>query len=115
LGYRYNFNADSTTQIFLVKLDSLGNVSSSVPELGIFAHVTLFPNPGNSHLTVQCADPQKAELFYLYDFSGRLVLARPLQEFRTPIETESLQCGIYFYKITDRNGNTYHSGKWIKQ
>ena len=72
----------------------------------------VYPNPGKNYLQIEI--PEYAEsIVHLYDLQGKIVQVENFTH-KTRLSTESLNEGIYFYRITTQNGAVYN-GKWIKK
>ncbi len=69
--------------------------------------VFVYPNPGNNELNIIASENDFSKL-QIYDFQGRMVLERDINNEITTISTENLAIGLYFWKL----GN--ETGKWIK-
>ncbi|MBO2522896.1 MAG: hypothetical protein CW336_03425 [Bacteroidetes bacterium] len=71
------------------------------------SNVFVYPNPGNNELNIIVSENDFAKL-QIYDFQGRMILERVINNEITTINTENLAVGLYFWKL----GN--ETGKWIK-
>ena len=71
------------------------------------SNVFVYPNPGNNELNIIVSENVFAKL-QIYDFQGRMILERVINNEITTINTENLAVGLYFWKL----GN--ETGKWIK-
>ncbi len=70
-------------------------------------NVTVYPNPGKNELNVVVSDYNFAKL-QIFDFQGRMIIEKEINDIITTINTENLATGLYFWKV----GN--ETGKWIK-
>jgi hypothetical protein len=72
----------------------------------------LYPNPGSDQLNIQSA--RKGVKIEIFDQSGRMVLQQKLNdEFRNVIFTGNLRAGLYYCKLTDKEGFVENK-KWVK-
>lgn len=71
------------------------------------SNVFVYPNPGNNELNIIVSENDFAKL-QIYDFQGKMVLEKVINNEITTISTENLAVGLYFWKL----GN--ETGKWIK-
>ncbi len=72
--------------------------------------IHIYPNPANEKLTVANA-PTNSKLT-LYDAQGKPVLSQTLNT--NIVSVERLISGLYFYTISDIDGNGFSSGKFLK-
>jgi hypothetical protein len=113
LGTRYDYlTQNEERDIFIIKVDENGNVTSVKDNPGIMAkEAILYPNPGANTLHIQTA--LKDATLEMYDANGRLVVQQNINE-TTSVNTSALNQGMYFYRIM-QNGEVKDSGKWVKQ
>ncbi len=86
--------------LFVVKLDSAGRHSVSVPELDAQPQVTVYPNPVVDQFTLHYSQGLYESLL-LYNQSGQLVYRQPLDA-STNLHTVNighLPSGMYFYTL----------------
>jgi len=115
-GNFYNYN-DSILQhdIFIIKIDSLGNVVTSIPNnIQIFDNAIIYPNPGHDELMINIPGNYSETIFELYNVTGVLYLQEKFKTTQLNVNTTQLTQGIYFYRII-KNNKTISTGKWIKQ
>lgn len=72
---------------------------------------SVFPNPGNTSITVRT--PSENAVVRFYDLQGRMLQAKPFN-FQTNINTDCWAPGIYLWEIWDGT-QKQASGKWIKE
>lgn len=72
----------------------------------------VYPNPGKNYLNIHIPNYSES-VVYLYDLQGRIVHRSSFKN-KTRLNTESLNTGIYFYRITTQKGEIY-IGKWVKR
>ncbi|MEO5572741.1 MAG: T9SS type A sorting domain-containing protein, partial [Bacteroidia bacterium] len=106
---RYNSQTSGLNErdIYVVKLDSLGNLSTGINSLT----ATIVHDVIHIRSTINFA----ATEITLYDAQGRKIIKSPL----TPkggnsISIENLGAGIYFYEIKDAKGKA-ERGKLVKE
>jgi len=104
--------ADLTNEIYLVKqkvwnfccsdstFEWVGKVSTGI--VTIENLITIFPNPVQNILTVNCTDNSPAELM-LVDVTGRPVYAQYIAG-STDIDLSSFAKGIYFLHVSNGSG-----------
>jgi hypothetical protein len=115
-GTFYNYN-DSIQQndIFIIKLDSSGNVLSSIPHnIQVYNNPIVYPNPGQNELFISIPENYSETLFELYNSTGMLCAQEKFKTEELSVVTTQLKQGIYFYRII-QNNKTVATGKWIKE
>jgi len=114
VGNRY----DDQTQymerdIYIAKVNSDGLIVWT-QEIPTDSQITLvYPNPGTSQLNIKTK--KKDQLFELININGQVVIKQFLYENRSTINTESLNPGMYFYRLIDEKNKSVETGKWIKK
>lgn len=88
------------TKVLLVKLDSAGRHSVSVPELDAQPKVTVYPNPVVDQFTLHYSQGQYESLL-LYNQNGQLVYRQPLDASTNlhKVSIGHLPGGMYFYAL----------------
>lgn len=71
-----------------------------------------FPNPGNTHFTLDI--PPGPHTITLFDATGRLVLQQRTTDSRPEITTEVLPAGMYRVTVRDERGALIGS-TWVKE
>ncbi len=116
VGTAYNFKNETNERqrdIYIVKLDSSGNIATGLPpEILPENDFLLYPNPGTNYLQVSLPNASSGR-FALYDMQGRLIEWQLFRQ-HLQINTAGLPAGIYIYRISDEKERT-HYGKWVKQ
>jgi len=112
---RYDENTQiDERDIVILKVDSLGNLSTEMDEPPIKVHMLiLYPNPGSDRLTVQTAIQCLGGTFTIFDSNGKEVLNIVIREQLTNLLTESLPSGQYVYRYILKD-KVIETGKWIK-
>ncbi len=95
--------ADTATDAFLLKINgrtmqapdtSLTGITENKKEL-----VTIYPNPANDKLTIDCAENKKTKI-QGYNMLGKCVLQGELSSGTNEIDVSSLSKGVYIIKMT---------------
>jgi len=87
--------------------------SAAETPLTIDSDYNIFPNPGEDELYIQTSN--KGVMVQLFNEKGIEVISEQIDDkYTSLINTSRLVSGIYFYRITDRNGFS-ERGKWIKK
>ncbi len=117
-GVRYNPDVPDRMDdlIYLLKVDSLGNYTSTdIAKTALRqSHMSLYPNPGNNEINLQLPCNNKTAIFSLYNISGKKVLSKRANAAQTTITTECLPNGLYIYELR-KNGEVLDRGKWVKR
>ena len=102
-------NADEgSASLDLIKLPPMHIQFDAVEETSTISNsVAIYPNPGKNVLNVVTSDDNSAKL-QVFDFQGRIILEKDIENGMTTINTETWPAGLYFWKV----GN--EAGKWIK-
>ena len=99
---------EGTASIDLIKLPPMHVEITDIEEVNeINNHILVFPNPGNNELNIIVSE-NNYSMLQLFDFQGRIVLEKDINDEITTINTGNLATGLYFWKV----GN--ETGKWIK-
>ncbi|MBC8319632.1 MAG: T9SS type A sorting domain-containing protein [Bacteroidetes bacterium] len=114
VGNRYDYETQNQERdIYIVKVNSDGLIVWT-QEISIDKQVTeVYPNPGTNQLIIK-TDNKKLD-FELININGQVVIRQILDENQSPINTESLKSGMYFYRLIDKKNKTIETGKWIKK
>ncbi len=72
----------------------------------------VYPNPANTKLTIEI-QLQSGSFVHicLYNSIGQLVQCEELQSNITTLPISNLSSGLYYYRITDENGNVLKADK----
>jgi len=106
-----SYNNTDATNLFLMKLDYDGTVS--IKENKTEEAFTLYPNPATNTLTIKTALTGKNLQLHINDVSGREILIQTVYNGKT-VNVTDLKPGIYFYRLTAKNGTVIKTGKWVK-
>lgn len=105
---------DNERDIYILKVDSEGNLPVSVEDLKIKAHeLIIYPNPSKLYLNIRTAVQCIGGKFNMYDISGKQVFEKDIIQSITQIDIEYLPAGTYIYNYVYK-GKEIESGKWIK-
>ncbi len=114
-GNIHNFNeTPDVLSIFLLKVDSDGNVvlNTSVPIES--SQLTIFPNPAVDYLNIDSQSSTDINLLEIRVINGAIVSSEIIQQHRTQIDIQDLTPGIYLATLKDRKGKTIGSKKFVK-
>ncbi|MCW5899963.1 MAG: T9SS type A sorting domain-containing protein [Flavobacteriales bacterium] len=76
----------------------------------------LFPNPGTEGFAATLNGPVvQGGTLRLFEAQGRLVGSVPVQQSSARFNAQGLVPGMYFYHISDAQGRSRGSGKWVKE
>ncbi len=67
--------------------------------------LSLFPNPANNNITLQCNENSLISKLVITDINGKVVEENYQASNRNQINTEDWNSGLYFYTATLSNGN----------
>lgn len=105
---RSSHAAEGSASIDLLKLPPMEVVITDVEELtDDESNICVYPNPGNNELNIIIPENGKAKL-QIFDFQGRMILEKDINENITTINTATWASGLYFWKVGSE------TGKWIK-
>ena len=96
---------------YIIKVDSVGLITSIAPEEEEEPTFWIYPNPGNEFFNLISNGPKG--YIEVYDCLGRPVIKAGLMPGINKICTVQLIEGVYIYKVISDCGS-YYSGKWIK-
>jgi hypothetical protein len=116
-GSRYDFTLPEQRQdLYILKVDSLGNYLSDVIEDVITENssVHVYPNPGTETLNFAFPDNWHEAKVNLYTISGKNVMKTSLTSTQNQINTSAIPNGIYIWEVIVE-GAAIERGKWIKQ
>lgn len=99
---------EGSASIDLIKLPPMPVEITDVDEITYDkSKIFVYPNPGNNEFNVIVSENDFSKL-QIYDFQGRMILEKEINNEITTINTENLSIGLYFWKIGSE------TGKWIK-
>ncbi len=95
---------NETNRILQSGIIDLVEITNTVTGLSLEDHVTIYPNPASSQLTVEFGSELFGGHWSLVDLSGREVLSGPLPKEKLLIDTRDLKVGIYLIKLNMPSG-----------
>lgn len=111
--YDYKTQTDEERDLYILKVDE-GGLITWTQEIPLDKQITtVYPNPGNNQLNIKINS--KELYFELININGQVVIRQIVNDNQKTINTESLQSGMYFFKLTDKENKTVETGKWIKK
>ncbi|MEP7171336.1 MAG: T9SS type A sorting domain-containing protein, partial [Bacteroidota bacterium] len=106
-GTKYNAATSSGQErdIYVIKLDSLGNFTTGINETSEvqFHDVIVYPNPADNVIHISSTINFNASEITLYDAEGRKVMDKKFDKSGS-FSVSQLNAGIYFYEIKDAKG-----------
>ena len=105
-GGSVDLNADSfPAHGWLVRLDSNGQLDSTSSLEIIYSYsmddLLLFPNPADTHLTVEFKTDRIQQL-EIFNVSGQLVQSQSANSHKVELNVAALAAGVYFLKVNNR-------------
>lgn len=73
----------------------------------------IYPNPFDAYFSIQSSGSTNS-VFELYSLTGQLILSQKITSAQERIHASALPSGLYFYKITDKDGKAAR-GKVVKE
>ncbi len=100
--------------IYLVKVDSSGNVAWTKNINTIKQSINIFPNPATTHINVNLkSSKQHISELSIIDIQGRIVLQKQLNDKTLKFDVSSLPGGIYIVEGYTNKGEQF-AGKFVK-
>ena len=114
VGNRYDYETqDMERDIYIVKVNSDGLIVWT-QEIQIDKEpTTVYPNPGTNLLNIKTNNKELG--IELININGQVVIKQIVNNNLKTINTESLQSGMYFFRLIDKKSKTIETGKWIKK
>ncbi len=117
----WNYNTGTTASYYyiddvVVSTDSLlASVGGSTAAAEAKAvEVKVFPNPANTKLNIEIPVTEgRVFSIYLFNNMGQLILGRTLQSGLTMLHLDTFSNGLYYYRITDSQGNLIKADKQL--
>ncbi len=72
---------------------------SAIASIQAHEFISIFPNPSNGMLYLECHVANLNNAFAIYDVMGRLIIQGILKETKTSLDVSNLQAGIYYFRI----------------
>jgi hypothetical protein len=95
-GNGYN----GSSSAYLLRLDTAGNFTSSIPEYETGYSIEVFPNPVSGHFVIYSAQ-QPFKTVEIYDVYGKRMYAAEVNNELINVNCSSFASGIYFLKVSD--------------
>lgn len=70
-------------------------------------NVSIYPNPAVDQVHIQTKLSQVGSSFFVYDFTGKLMLTGKLMSESTSVDISNFSTGMYLIKIGDNLGDVY--------
>ena len=114
VGNRYDDEIQNLERdVYIVKVNSDGLIVWT-QEIEVNNNPSVvYPNPGTNSLQVKTY--HKEWLVELFNINGQLMIKQQVNADENTIDTQMLNPGMYFYRLTDLKNKTVESGKWVKQ
>lgn len=105
---------ENQTDIIIIKVDSLGLITSTNKPGTRPMQALVYPNPGNDYLMLQTGPQNTGAVFSLMNIQGQKLFEHIVDEATKQISTQLLLPGAYIWTLS--RGNTLiETGKWIKE
>ena len=75
----------------------------------------LFPNPANQILHIYTSGPMQEKWIEVLDLNGKMLIKEKTRKNNTALAVDRLPAGLYFLKITARDGTILSGRKFMKQ
>jgi len=111
------FDVNGNPRIFGVRIE-MGCYENQSVLTGLNAEsvsekrTVVYPNPGTTQLNVASQEDQA--VFELIAITGHVVARQPIGSGINTLNTESLESGIYLYRVVNQQNLILDGGKWIK-
>lgn len=77
---------------------------------GVKNTVSLYPNPSNSRISIECS--VTAKMVDVMDVAGKKIGSYPMKGNKVEIETLEFSQGLYFYQVVDADQKILNRGKF---
>jgi hypothetical protein len=115
-GDSYNYTEGNYEKdIFIVKVDSSGQVTWTHSITAISTKVNLFPNPASDQLNIALSDENEIiEFIQIHDLQGRTVLQQETKSYFIKLNIKYLPSGVYLLSGFTQSGKSFN-GKFIRE
>ena len=115
-GSRYDLQSSTLQRdIYVIKVNQNGLVDGINDKTNPKIHdAIVYPNPGSGFLVVESGPQISGSQFRMTNIEGRQVIAKPIVERKTIIDTQPLSPGTYVWQIFFHN-RIIETGKWIRE
>ncbi len=105
---------DHPTDIVIIKVDSLGLITSTNTPGTRSMQALVYPNPGNDYLMLQTGQQNIGAVFTIINIQGQKLIEISITKTTQQISTHTIPSGVYTWSLS--RGNTLiETGKWVKQ
>lgn len=114
-GTRYDYKTQTNQErdIYVLKVDEGGLITWSQVILLDKQSTTVYPNPGTNLLNIKSNNKELD--FELINMNGQVIIKQIVNNSNKTINTESLQSGMYSFRLINKKHKTIETGKWIKK
>jgi hypothetical protein len=92
--------------------DTVG-ISVGIKENSEGIGFNIYPNPANDMITFETSSSQQDKVISLLNVLGQIVMQQPMTQQRSEIDVRRLSKGLYFLKLTTKNGSVVR--KFVKE
>ncbi len=85
------------------------NICNEPPCTGV--DIKVYPNPASTILNVEIQNTGELDNFCLYNVMGQLLECTKLNNSSNAVPVSNLPAGLYYYRVTDMNGNLLKADK----
>ena len=103
----------NSLESFILKLNTDGEIISSVPNFLTVAKAHVYPTLVDTELNIDCTDCTDSRAF-LTDLNGKLLQSQKLNADKTTLSLSDLAAGIYFVSL-EQNGRIFQTRKVVKK
>jgi hypothetical protein len=112
----YGWNgANSATSCYNLRLQLGTAANQDLPMVSSKVSVKVFPNPTNDKLSVYMVGDNTSKNLHIYNAMGKIVYTQQINDMFTTLNMQKMPAGVYFVKVTQKDGTVLHSEKIIKQ
>jgi hypothetical protein len=120
-GYFYNTSLTGNGNYYVIVTDNSCTSDTSnyllvnvgIEENSATIGLNIYPNPANEMITVETASSQQDKVISLLNVLGQIVMQQPMAQQRSEIDVRMLSKGLYFLKLTTKNGSVVR--KFVKE
>jgi hypothetical protein len=106
-------------QLYIDNINIPGSPLGLAPLANTSEDVKLYPNPNAGNFTLEVRNGASEQKLNIYDVTGKSVYQSEIPAGNAvsfiPVTMPGQSAGVYFYRITDLNGNKRAEGKFILQ
>lgn len=105
---------ENQIDIIIIKVDSLGLITSTNKPGTRPMQALIYPNPGNDYLMLQTGPQNVGVVFTLMNIQSQKLIEIPITTTTQQIPTHTIPSGVYTWSLSRGNARI-ETGKWIKQ